>query len=98
MGKHSDRKARERRIGRNKHFKIRADKAFLRRWPRERLLSFGRAYRYTGIARYYRLRKENHDRLSQAHPMWALEAIELPLVKFQKASLGEPIECYEWEE
>ena len=32
------------------------------------------------------------------HPPRALEAIELPLVKFQMASLGEAIDCYDWEE
>jgi hypothetical protein len=61
-------------------------------------LSFGRPYRYTGIARYYRLRRENDDRLREARPIIAIEKIELPLVTFQKAGLGKPIDCYEWEE
>lgn len=98
MSKYSDQKRRERRAARNRHLKIRAEKAFLNRWPRERLLSFGRPCRYTSIARYYRLRKENRDRLSQVRPRQVLEAVERPLANFQKASRGEPIDGYEWED
>ena len=62
------------------------------------MLSIGRPCRYTGIARYYRIRKETGDRSRQAGPLRAIEKIKLPLANYQKASRGEPIDCYEWQE
>ena len=92
------RKARDRRKARNAYFKERAKDAFVHRWSRYMLLQPRKPCRYSGIARYYRLRKELRERVRASQPHRIAEAVKHPLIQYQRQQQGQPLSVFDFEE
>lgn len=91
-------KARDRRKSRNAYFKDRAKDAFVNRWPRYMIIQPQKPCRYTGIARYYRLRKKLRERVRAAQPHRIAEAVKHPLIQYQRQQRGLLLDVFDFQE
>jgi len=92
-------KALERRRARNAARKAKAEDAFVFRWPRNYphpILQPPRPSRYTGIARYYRIKSKIRDRARRNRPQRITALIEAPLIQYQRFRRGETLQVFDF--